>query len=62
MITAGFQVPLIPLLDVVGSAGAGFPAQKGGMELNVGTNIGSDKMTPVNSSVVHPLMPKMKLV
>ena len=52
----GFHVPVIPLLDVVGNIGAVVPAQNGGMALNVGTNIGSDKMIPVYRFVVQPLI------
>jgi hypothetical protein len=44
---AGFQLPDIPLLDVVGNVGAVVPAQNGAMALNVGTNMGSDKIIPV---------------
>lgn len=61
LIVAGLQVPVIPLFDVVGNAGAGVPAQKGGMAGNTGTNIGSDRMTPVKSEVLHPLTNKVKL-
>ena len=60
--TAGLQVPLIPLLDTAGKVGGVVPSQKGGNELNEGANIGSDKTTPVNTSVVVPPSSKMKLV
>ena len=56
LITAGFQVPLIPLLEVVGNAGGVEPAQKAATFVNVGVNTGFDKMIPVKSSVVHPLI------
>ena len=54
--TAGLHVPVRPLLDVVGNIGAVDPAQKGGKLLNVGVNTGLDKITPVFSRVVHPLI------
>ena len=59
--TAGFQVPVTPLLDVVGNTGAVVPAQNGGIALNVGTYIGSDKITPVKRFVVQPLIKSEKL-
>jgi hypothetical protein len=58
--TAGFHVPVTPLLDVVGNTGAVVPAQKGGIDVNVGINNGFDKITPVNRLVVHPLISKEK--
>ena len=54
-------MPVTPLLDVVGSTGAVVPAQKGGIAVNVGTYIGSDKITPVKRLVVHPLINSEKL-
>ena len=33
---AGFQVPLIPLVEVVDNVGAAVPEQKAGIELNSG--------------------------
>jgi hypothetical protein len=60
--TAGLQVPEIPLLDTPGKVGGVVPSQKGGNELKEGTNMGSDKMTPVKTSVVVPPRSKMKLV
>lgn len=59
--TAGFQVPVTPLLDVVGKTGAVVPAQKGGIAVNVGTYIGSDRITPVKRFVVQPLIKREKL-
>ena len=61
-ITAGLQVPVIPLLDTGGNKGAVVPAQKGGMGENVGTNIGSDKIIPVKRFVVHPLIESINVV
>ena len=54
LMTAGFQVPVIPLLEVVGNVGGVVPAQNGGMALNVGVYTGFDKMIPVFSWVVQP--------
>ena len=59
--TAGFQVPVMPLFDTDGNNGAGVPWQNGGIGVNVGTNIGSDKMIPVNRLVVQPLITSTKL-
>ena len=55
-------MPLIPLLEVVGKTGGGSPAQKGGIVLNVGIKIGSDKTTPVVTTSVLPLLLNMKFV
>ena len=38
---AGFQVPLIPLAEVVASVGAAVPEQKAGTALKVGVMSGS---------------------
>ena len=46
-IVAGFQVPVIPLLEIVGSVGAAAPAQIGAMALNVGTMFGLTVMFKV---------------
>jgi hypothetical protein len=40
LIVAGLQVPVMPLVDVVGSTGAVLPAQKGRMGVNTGTTRG----------------------
>ena len=56
LITAGLQVPLIPLLEVDGNNGAVEPAQKGGIGGNVGMNNGFDRITPVKRFVVHPFV------
>ena len=55
LITAGFHVPVMPLLDVVGKVGGAVPAHIGGMEVNVGINIGFDKTIPIERFVVEPL-------
>ena len=60
-ITAGFQVPVIPLLDVVGNIGAVVPEQNGGIATNVDVKIGFDKMIPVKRFVVQPLIITIKL-
>ena len=57
----GLHVPGIPLFETGGSVGGVVPWQKGGIGVNVGTNMGSDKMIPVNRFVVHPLITKLKL-
>ena len=36
---AGLQVPVIPLIEVVGSIGAAAPEQNGAMASNVGTTL-----------------------
>lgn len=59
--TAGFHVPFIPLFEVVGNTGLAVPAQNGGIGVNVGTNMGSDKITPVKRLVEQPLINKVKL-
>ena len=38
--TAGLQVPVIPLVEVVGNVGAGDPEQKAGIGLKVGVTFG----------------------
>ena len=40
LIVAGFQVPLILLVDVVGKFGAAEPEQMGAMTLKVGVTLG----------------------
>ena len=40
MFSAGLQVPVIPLLDVVGRAESASPEQIAATELNVGVTIG----------------------
>ena len=40
LIVAGFHVPLIPLVEVAGSAGANVPLQKGAIGLNKGVTVG----------------------
>ena len=40
MLTAGAQVPVIPLVDVVGSTGAAVPLQIAGTAVKVGTVCG----------------------
>ena len=59
-ITAGLQVPLIPLSDVGGSVGAVVPAQKLAILLNFGMMTGLDKISPVLRFVWQPLMSKIK--
>ncbi len=59
--TAGLHVPAIPLLETGGKVGAVVPAQNGGIGVNVGTNIGSERMIPVNRFVVQPLIVNTKL-
>ena len=58
LITAGLQVPLIPLFDVPGSTGAVLPSQIGGMEENIGIKIGLASTIPKNRLVVHPFIAK----
>jgi len=58
---AGLHVPVTPFVEVVGNMGAVVPAQNGGMAGNVGTNIGSERITPVNKDVEHPLISTVKL-
>lgn len=58
---AGLQVPDIPLLETAGNVGAVVPAQKGAIGVNVGTNMGSDKIIPVKRFVVHPFTSNAKL-
>ena len=48
LMVAGLQVPVIPLLEVVGSVGATVPAQKAGIAVKVGITFG----LTVTSSVV----------
>lgn len=55
-ITEGLQVPLMPLVDVVGKGCGVEPAQKGVILLNFGVNTGFDKISPVLSSVVQPFV------
>ena len=59
--TEGLHVPVIPLILVSGNTGAVVPAQKGGTGVNVGTNMGSDKITPVKRLVVTLLNNSEKL-
>lgn len=40
LMTAGDQVPLIPLLEVDGNTGAVAPSQNGGIGLNTGVILG----------------------
>ena len=47
MFNAGFQVPLMPLVDVVGKAERASPAQIAATELNVGVTIGFTVMVKV---------------
>lgn len=61
LIVAGLHVPVIPLFDVAGNVGAVVPEQNGGITVNVGTNIGSDKMIPVKRGVVQPFTTNTKL-
>ena len=58
---AGLQVPIRPLILAGGNTGAVVPAQKGGTGANVGTNMGSDKITPVKRLVVTLLNNNEKL-
>ena len=46
--TAGLQVPVIPLVEVVGNVGETDPAQNAGIALNVGVTFG----VTVTSNVV----------
>ena len=59
-ITAGDQLPVTPLFDVVCNNGAVDPAQKDAILLKVGVNTGFDKINPVFNSVKHPLTSKEK--
>ena len=59
-ITAGFHVPLIPLVDVAGNTGGVFPEHIGGTETNVGMNIGFDRTIPMERVVVEPLFSNEK--
>ena len=54
--TAGLQVPVIPLFEVLGRVGGVVPAQKGGILKNAGVNTGSERIRPVFKKVEHPLM------
>ncbi len=47
MFNAGVQVPVIPLLDVVGKAESASPEQMSATELNVGVTIGFTVMVKV---------------
>ncbi len=47
MFNAGLQVPVIPLLDVVGKAESASPEQMSATELNVGVTIGFTVMVKV---------------
>ena len=58
LITAGFHAPLIPLLEVDDKIGGVVPAHIGGMDVNVGMNIGFDKTIPIKRLVVHPFISK----
>ena len=40
LMVAGLQVPVIPLVDVVGNVGAVDPEQKAGIAANVGVTLG----------------------
>jgi hypothetical protein len=48
-------VPLIPFVDVESNTGGVVPAHIGGIEANVGMNIGFDKTIPIERFVVEPL-------
>jgi hypothetical protein len=60
--TAGFQVPLMPLVDNAGKSGAGEPSQKELKELKRGTAIGFDNCCPVNTFEILPLKSNIKLL
>ena len=61
LMTDGFHVPLMPLMDVDGKVGGVVPAHIGGIEENVGMNMGFDKTIPIKRLVVHPFICKEKL-
>jgi hypothetical protein len=50
--TAGFQVPVIPFIEVVGNIGAVAPLQIGAMAVNVGVIIGFT-VTVIVGDVAH---------
>lgn len=54
LIVAGLHVPLIPLLDVTGKTGGVEPWHIGGIEANIGINIGFDSTIPIARVVVFP--------
>lgn len=58
---AGLQVPAYPLLETAGNTGGGVPAQKAGIEENVGVNNGFVSEMAVARLVEQPLMPTVKL-
>ena len=49
----GFQVPVIPLVEVVGKSGAAEPMQKAGKGLKVGVTVFETVMVTV-ADAVHP--------
>ena len=55
LMTAGFHVPVNPLLDVAGKVGGVVPAQNAGIGANVGVYTGFERMTPVFNCVGQPL-------
>ena len=58
-IVAGFHVPVIPLIEVVGSNGAVAPEQKGAMASNVGTTLGLTVMFKVVVPAFDPIAPDL---
>jgi hypothetical protein len=59
-ITDGFHVPVMPLLEVADNVGGVLPAQKGAIRLKLGVNKGFDRIIPVLSSVMQPLISNSK--
>ena len=55
LFNAGDQVPVIPLLEVVGNAANASPEQMGDTAVNVGSVLGSTVMVYVTAVPVHPL-------
>jgi hypothetical protein len=58
--TAGFHVPVMPLLEVVGRIGGTDPAQKCAILKKAGVKTGSERINPVFRKVGHPLMSSWK--
>ena len=51
--TAGDQVPVIPLIDVVGNVGATEPEQIGAIAAKVGVTFGATVISKVVVAVAH---------
>jgi hypothetical protein len=54
LFNAGDQVPVIPLLEVVGNADKVAPEQIGATALNVGTGIDAGCVMVTDAVVAHP--------